>query len=157
MKMSANGLKLLKDWEGCVLKTYLDAAGLKTIGVGHLLTETEKKTGYINIAGNKVEYAHGITLQQALDLLAQDVTPAEEAVNKAVTVSISQNQFDTLVSFAFNVGCGGFRSSTALKMVNQGRYDDVPEWLAKWNRAGGKVCDGLIVRRRNEIKLWETA
>ena len=157
MKMSANGLKLLKDWEGCVLKTYLDAAGLKTIGVGHLLTETEKKTGYINIAGNKVEYAHGITLQQALDLLAQDVTPAEEAVNKAVTVPISQNQFDTLVSFAFNVGCGGFRSSTALKMVNQGRYDDVPGWLAKWNRAGGKVCDGLIVRRRNEIKLWETA
>jgi len=157
MKMSANGLKLLKDWEGCVLKTYLDAAGLKTIGVGHLLTETEKKTGYINIAGSKVEYAHGITMQQALDLLAQDVTPAEEAVNKAVTVPISQNQFDTLVSFAFNVGCGGFRSSTALKMVNQGRYDDVPGWLAKWNRAGGKVCDGLIVRRRNEIKLWETA
>lgn len=154
MKTSTNGLQLLKQWEGVVLHVYRDAAGLDTIGVGHLLTATEKKTGYINIAGNRVEYAHGITEAQALDLLAQDVAPAENAVNTAVTVQLTQNQFDALVSFAFNVGCGGFRSSTALKMVNAGRMDEVPEWLAKWNKAGGKVCDGLIVRRRNEIALW---
>lgn len=148
MRMSRNGLELLKEWEGCILHIYKDAAGLATIGIGHLLTESDKKSG---------RFDKGITMEQALDLLAKDVAPAEEAVNKAVTVPLSQNQFDTLVSFAFNVGCGGFRSSTALKMVNEGRFEDVPEWLAKWNKAGGKVCDGLIVRRRNEIKLWETA
>lgn len=154
MKMSENGLRLLTEWEGCILHVYKDQAGYPTIGVGHLLTETEKKTGYINIAGNKVEYAHGITEGQATALLAQDVRPAEAAVNAAVKTEINQNQFDALVSFAFNVGVGGFRSSTALKKINEGKLDEVPAWLAKWNKAGGKVCDGLVVRRRNEIKLW---
>lgn len=154
MKMSENGLRLLTEWEGCILHVYKDQAGYPTIGVGHLLTETEKKTGYVNIAGNKVEYSHGITKEQALLLLAQDVRPAEAAVNSAVTTALSQNQFDALVSFTFNVGAGGFRSSTALKKINEGKLSEVPDWIAKWNKAGGKVCDGLIERRRNEIELW---
>jgi lysozyme len=153
-KMSANGLRLLKQWEGVVLHVYKDSAGLDTIGVGHLITPVEKKTGFINIAGNRVDYARGITESQAMSLLAQDVIPAENAVNAAVKTIITQNQFDALVSFAFNVGCGGFRSSTALKMINTEQFDKVPEWLAKWNKASGEVNDGLIVRRRNEIKLW---
>ena len=154
MKMSANGLEKLKEWEGQVLHVYRDAAGLKTIGIGHLLTEAEKKTGYINIAGQQVEFAHGITERQALGLLAQDVAPAESAVNKAVDVPINQNQFDALVSFAFNVGTNGMRSSTAIAMLNAGKTEQVVPWLAKWNKAGGKVCDGLVVRRRNEIALF---
>lgn len=154
MKMSANGLEKLKEWEGVILHVYRDAAGLKTIGIGHLLTESEKKTGVIKIAGNLVEYADGITERQALDLLAQDVAPAEAAVNKAVVVPINQNQFDALVSFAFNVGTNGMRSSTAIAMLNAGKVEQVAPWLAKWNKAGGRVNDGLIVRRRNEIKLF---
>jgi lysozyme len=156
MKMSSNGLKLLKDWEGQILHVYRDAAGLQTIGIGHLLTASEKKTGLISIAGKKVEYSHGITEQQALDLLAQDVVPAESAVNASVTATINQNQFDALVSFAFNVGCGGFRSSTALRMINTEQFDKVPEWLAKWNKCAGKINDGLVTRRKNEVELFNT-
>lgn len=154
MKMSENGLELLKEWEGCILHVYKDAAKLDTIGIGHLITSAEKAQGYITIKGERVLFAGGITEQQALNLLAQDVAPAEAAVNKAVAVPINQNQFDALVSFAFNVGTAGMRSSTAVAMLNAGKADQVPPWLAKWNKAGGKVCDGLVVRRRNEIALF---
>jgi lysozyme len=157
MEMSEHGLELLKDWEGCILHAYKDSAGLPTIGIGHLLTASEKAAKSILINGEHVPYLSGITERQALDLLAQDVSPAVAAVNKAVTVSVTQNQFDALVSFAFNIGTNGMRSSTAVAMLNAGKIDEVPGWLAKWNKAGGKVCDGLIVRRRNEIALFQTA
>lgn len=154
MKISENGLKFLKDAEGCVLHTYKDSAGYPTIGIGHLLSGIEKLKGFINIGGKHVEFEHGITEQQALDLLAQDVKPAEDAVNTAVKVPITQNQFDALVSFAFNVGCGGFRQSTALKLLNEGKVDEVGPWLSKWNKAGGHVDDGLVSRRKAEIDLF---
>lgn len=154
MKMSENGLKFLKDHEGQILHVYKDSAGYPTIGIGHLLSGIEKVKGVVNIAGKQVIIANGITEQQALDLLAQDVQPAEDAVNAAVKVPLTQNQFDALVSFAFNVGCGGFRSSTALKMINEGRMDEVGPWLAKWNKAAGKTDEGLVSRRKAEIDLF---
>lgn len=148
MKMSAKGLQFLKDVEGVVLHVYRDSAGLPTIGIGHLLTHEEN-------VGNK--YANGITLEEALQILASDVTPAENRVNALVKVPLTQNQFDTLVSFAFNVGTGAFASSTLLRNLNAGCYDQVPTQLARWNKVSGKVCDGLITRRNNEIKLWNGA
>ena len=157
MKLSENGLEFLKNAEGMILHVYKDAAGLPTIGIGHLLTSAEKASGFVNIAGKAVEVAHGITEQQALDLLAQDVAPAETAVSKAVTAPMSQNQFDAFVSMAFNIGTNGFRSSTAVAMFNAGELDQVPVWMAKWNKAGGKVCEGLVERRANEIALFQTA
>lgn len=160
MKMSANGLEFLKEAEGCVLHVYKDQAGKPTIGVGHLLTPSERRNGVINIAGKQVIYAPAITMQQALDLLAQDVKPVEDVINEAVKVTLNQNQFDALVSFTFNVGIGGFRSSTALKVLNAGDYNDVPLWLAKWNKVTVdgvlKVCDDLVSRRAKECELWRT-
>jgi lysozyme len=154
MQMSEQGLELLKQWEGFKSKVYKDSAGLPTIGVGHLITQSEKTSGAIVINGLAVEYANGLTDQQVLDLLGQDVQPAEQAVNNGVKVALNQDQFDALVSFTFNTGTGAFSSSTLLKVLNQGQYDQVPNQLRRWNKAGGQVVQGLVNRRENEIKLW---
>ena len=154
MQMSQHGLQLLEQWEGFKLQVYKDSAGLPTIGVGHLITKSEQASGTININGVPVPYAGGLTQQQVTDLLAQDVVPAQNAVNNGVKVALNQNQFDALVSFTFNVGVGAFAGSTLLKVLNQGQYDQVPTQLLRWTRAGGKVVQGLVNRRNNEIKLW---
>lgn len=154
MQMSQHGLQLLEQWEGFKLQVYKDSAGLPTIGVGHLITKSEQASGTININGVPVKYAGGLTQQQVTDLLAQDVVPAQNAVNNGVKVALNQNQFDALVSFTFNVGVGAFTSSTLLKVLNQGQYDQVPTQLLRWTKAGGKVVQGLVNRRNNEIKLF---
>jgi lysozyme len=154
MQMSENGLTLLTQWEGFKLTVYKDSAGLPTIGVGHLLTKSELSSGKITINGVPVDYTDGLTEQQVTDLLGQDVEPASAAVNSGVKVPLDQNQFDALVSFTFNVGVGAFTGSTLLKLLNQKQYDQVPTQLLRWTRAGGKVVQGLVNRRNNEIKLW---
>ena len=154
MKVSEHGLDLLKQWEGFESKIYKDSAGLPTIGVGHLLTKSELTSGKIVINGAPVQYAAGLTDQQVLDLLSQDLDPAAQAVSKNVKVALSQNQFDALVSFVFNVGVAAFTGSTLLKLANQGQYDQVPAQLRRWNKSGGQVVQGLINRREKEIKLW---
>ncbi len=154
MQTSENGLELLKQWEGFKLKVYKDSAGLATIGVGHLITKPELSSGKIVINGVAVQYAGGLTEQQVLDLLGQDVKPAEQSVNNGVKVPLNQNQFDALVSFTFNVGGGAFTGSTLLKVLNQNQYTEVPNQLLRWTKAGGKVVQGLLNRRQNEIKLW---
>jgi lysozyme len=154
MEMSEHGLGLLQKWEGFELKVYKDSAGLPTIGVGHLLTRSELTSGKIVIDGVPVQYSAGLTNQQALDLLGQDVKPAERAVNTGVKVTINQNQFDALVSFTFNVGVAAFTSSTLLKVLNQQQNDQVPTQFLRWVRSGGQVVQGLLNRRQNEISLW---
>jgi lysozyme len=156
MQMSENGKKLLTEWEGFKLEVYKDSAGLDTIGVGHLLTKTELESGNIVIDGTAVPYHHGLTKQQVMDLLGQDLKRFEKAINDNVTVALNQNQFDALVSFAFNVGVGNFERSTLLKVLNQGKYDEVPNQLRRWNKAGGRVVQGLINRREKEINLWNS-
>jgi len=154
MQISQNARKLLAQWEGVRNAVYDDAAGLPTIGVGHLLTQDELDSGTIEINGQVVEYRHGLSDQQVLDLLSQDLVGFVKAVDKAVQVPLSQNQFDALVSFAFNVGTGAFEKSTLLKVLNQGQYDQVPGQLRRWVKADGKTVDGLVNRREKEIALW---
>jgi len=155
MQMSEHGLGLLEKWEGFELNVYKDSAGLPTIGVGHLLTKSELSSGKIVLNGSSVQYSGGLTNQQVLDLLGQDVKPAELAVNNGVKVALNQNQFDALVSFTFNVGVGAFTDSTLLKVVNQQQYDAVPTQFLRWVRSGGQVVQGLVNRRQNEISLWD--
>ena len=156
MQMSTHGLELLEQWEGFKPNVYKDSAGLPTIGVGHLLTKSELSSGKIAINGLPVQYSNGLTDQQVLDLLSQDVKPAEQAVTNNVKVPLNQNQFDALVSFTFNVGVGAFTSSTLLKVLNQQQYTEVPTQLLRWTRAGGQVVQGLVNRRQNEINLWNS-
>lgn len=154
MNISESGKKLLAQWEGFKRTVYKDVAGLPTIGVGHLLTRNELSSGKIIIANETVRYNDGLTEQQVYDLLDQDLDPAEGVVNESVRVSLSQNQFDALVSFAFNVGTSAFRNSTLLKRLNAGEYAEVPAQLRRWVHAGGKTVKGLVIRRNHEIELW---
>lgn len=161
MKLSDNGKRLLAEWEGEILHVYRDAAGLPTIGIGHLLTKSELSTNTIRINGVVVPLGN-ITDQQALDLLGQDVEPAEACVNTRVTVPITQSQFDALVIFAFNIGTGGFSSSSALTDINNGNLDNVPNDLMKWDKITDPqtkqhvLSAGLVNRRQKEIDLWNS-
>lgn len=154
MQMDAKGLGLLKKWEGSSNTVYKDSSGYPTIGVGHLLTKAELSSGKIVIGVNTVKTHLPITEDQIVELLAQDLVLCEKSVNTKVKVKLSQNQFNALVSFAFNVGTPSFEASTLLKVLNNGYYDQVPIQLRRWNKSGGKVVQGLINRRENEIALF---
>ena len=154
MQMSENGQRKVADWEGFKHRAYHDAAGKLTIGVGHLLTRSELSAGEIWIQGAAVRYAAGLTDRQVLDLLAQDLEGAENAVNECVEVELQQNQFDALVSFCFNVGATAFKNSTLLRRLNQGGYEEVPAQLRRWVHCRGVVVPGLVSRREHEIALW---
>ncbi|MCF6356126.1 MAG: lysozyme [Candidatus Polarisedimenticolaceae bacterium] len=156
MQMSKNGRKLLAEWEGFETAAYKDSAGLDTIGVGHLITKTESGSGEIEINGEPIKYADGLTEAQVYALLGQDLQRFDKAVSESVKTPLNQNQFDALVSFSFNVGVWNFKSSTLLKKLNEGDYVEVPNQLRRWNKAGGKVVQGLVNRREKEINLWES-
>lgn len=156
MQVGQAGKQLFKEWEGLRTHVYLDSGGEPTIGIGHLLTRDERASGKIWINGQPVRYANGLTEQQCWDLLEQDLDIAEAAVNDRVIVPLTQNQFDALVSFAFNVGAEAFRKSTLVRALNQGQYDQVPTQLRRWVRDNGVVVPGLVNRREKEIDLWNT-
>lgn len=140
MNISSNGLILIKTFEGYKNTAYQDVVGVWTIGYG-----TTK-----NVHAGMV-----VTLQQAEDMLRQDVAAFEAAVTKLVTVPINQNKFDALVSFAYNLGVGSLAKSTLLVYVNSGKFDKAALEFSKWNRAGGKVVQGLTNRRELESILFQ--
>lgn len=144
MEISSAGINLIKEFEGVRLKAYKCPAGVYTIGVGHT-----------SAAGPPVvKQGMEITNAQAMKILSQDLIQFENGVDAAVKVPLTQNQFDALVSFTFNVGLGAFQKSTLLKKLNAGQYDAVPAELMKWTKAGGKELPGLVRRRRAEAALW---
>jgi lysozyme len=155
MRISEKGLRLLMQWEGFRPSAYDDGAGYPTIGVGHKLRPEEAQAGAVNIGGQAVPYAGGITEPQAEALLRQDLAMVEAAVNSQVAKALSQNQFDALVSLAFNVGVGAFSRSTLLRLINAGRLDAVPNEFMRWVYAGQKKVPGLVRRREMEVALWE--
>jgi len=141
--ISDEGLQLLKQWEGLRLAAYKDVGGVWTIGYGSTF---EVKLGDI------------ITSAEATRRLMRDLAKFELVVNEAVQVSLPDNQFAALVSFAYNVGAEAFRTSTLLRKLNAGGYESVPGELARWNKVTihGKRTEsvGLTNRRAAEIGLW---
>jgi len=97
-----------------------------------------------------------ITKAQGEAILKKDLKKYEKAVNDYVRVQLTQEQFDALVSFCYNVGPGNFKKSSVLRYVNARRFDDVPSRLMLWNKAGGKVLRGLTRRRAAEGELWSS-
>jgi len=122
------------------LTAYDDGSGNWTIGCGH--------------SGPEVHEGLTITREQADAQFKADVRPCEAAVNANVTAPLTQNQFDALCSFAFNIGIGAFQTSTLLKVLNAGKYEQVPAEMLKWVHSGGKVNTGLVNRRNSEIGQW---
>ena len=139
VETSENGIELIKDFEGRRLVAYQDSVGVWTIGYGHTKTAHEDKL---------------IIKSTADRLLAEDLAEFEKYVDTYVTVALTQNQFDALVSWTFNLGPGNLKESTMLKKLNQGLYAEVPDEMRRWNKAGGKVLEGLIRRREAEAKLF---
>lgn len=154
--MYFNSLELLEKLEGFSNVVYIDTAGKKTIGIGHLLSAEELLTSKIRINGQYIDYSLGITKRQCYDLCMQDLERFCEAVDETIKVNLSRNQFDALVIFCYNIGIRAFKESTLVKLLNQGEYDNVPDQLLRWNKAGGVVVHGLTNRRKAEIKLWNT-
>jgi len=141
MKISQEGLSLIKKFEGLRLKAYKCSANVLTIGYGHTgeVKETDK-----------------ITLEEADSLLEKDIAKFEEYVSDNVIVKLNQSQFDALVAWTFNLGPGNLRESTMLKKLNNQEYESVPFEMRRWNKAGGKTLDGLIRRREAESLLFES-
>lgn len=145
MKTSNTGRKFIEHWEGLILHTYDDGTGTPTIGYGHTTA-----------AGNPVVVAGmTITADQADQILAQDLGKVENQVNSLVKVSLTQNQFDALVSFQFNTGA--LATSSALRFLNAGQYDQAAKAMTLYNRAGGRVMQGLVNRRTAEMHLFNTS
>lgn len=153
-RMSDRGRKMLIELEGSPSRAYRDVAGFLTIGVGHMLTRSELTSGKVSIGGSAVHWRDGLSDEQIGLLLAQDLGRFEHAVAEGVKVSLSQERFDVLVSFAFNNGVEAFKGSTLLRWVNAGRLSEVPEQMRRWIYAGGEMHDGLVTRREAEIKRW---
>jgi lysozyme len=141
MVYSPNGRAMTEQFEGLRLTSYQDSVGVWTIGYGHT---------------SGVAAGMTCTQEQADAWLAQDVEGAAYVVNSVVTAPLNQNQFDALVDFVFNLGSGNFQSSTLLKYLNQGDYQDASGQFPLWNHAGGVVVAGLTARRLAEQKLFDT-
>ena len=138
-KMGAAGLKIVKQFEGCKLSAYRCPAGIWTIGYGS--TGPHVKPGMV------------ITRQRADALLQDDLARFEAAVDNAAPRA-SQNQFDAMVAFAFNVGITAFTKSTLLRKHKAGDFAGARAEFARWNKAGGKVLPGLTRRRAAEAALY---
>ena len=145
MKIDDKGLSLIKQFEGCSLVPYLDSVGVATIGYGC--------TRYEN--GTKVSMADmPISQQRADELLRHLVVEFEDGVNKLVSVNISQNQFNALVSFAFNLGLNSLKNSTLLQRFNSGDTLDATCEFTRWRFANKKPLKGLLRRRLAEASLF---
>jgi len=141
VKISLEGLSLIKKFEGCKLEAYYCSGGVLTIGYGH--TGGVKETDVI-------------TQEEADKLLKGDVLKFEQHVEDNVIVELDQSQFDALVAWTFNLGPGNLRESTMLKKLNDSDYASVPSEMKRWNKAGGKTLDGLIRRRNAEALLFQS-
>lgn len=139
---SPAGRRMIASFEGCRLESYRCAAGKWTVGYGRATADI--RPGMV------------ITQAQAEAFLDEDLKRFEDGVNRLVKVPLSQNQFDALVSFAFNLGLRTLENSTLLKMLNAGRYSAAAEQMARFCHSGGQVLPGLVRRRAAERDLFLT-
>jgi lysozyme len=146
IKASSKCIDLIKRFEGLSLKPYLCPANVPTIGYGSTL--------YAN--GSRVRMSDRPLSQQEADvLLNHEVDKFAKIVDSMTRDDVSQNQFDALVSFCFNVGGGALKSSTLLRKVNANPSDaTIKAEFLRWNKAGGRVLKGLTTRREAEANLY---
>jgi lysozyme len=144
MATSRVGIDLITSFEDLRLNAYDDGVGVWTIGFG--------TTVYPN--GIRVKKGDVCSLDQAKAYFAFDLKRFERAVNSSVKVTLNQNQFDALVSLAYNIGQTGFKESTLVKKLNAGDYAGAADQFKFWNKGGGKVLKGLVRRRAAEAELF---
>jgi len=140
MRTGRDGVELIRHFEGCRFDAYLCPAGVWTIGYGHTAD---------------VKEGDSIDQEAAEAFLIEDLEKFEQAVMRLVEVPLTQQQFDALVSWTFNLGAGNLAESTLLRKLNNYQYAEVPEQMMRWVRAGGQVLDGLVRRRAAEAALFQ--
>lgn len=152
-QIGSAGLRLIKEFEGCLKSIgggkfvpYICPAGVLTIGWGHT-----------NAHGRQFTQDDIWSQRDCDKALAEDLSGFERAVEKLVKVKLNQNQFDALVSFAYNCGEGALAKSTLLRKLNAGDYDGAAREFGKWTKGGGRVLNGLVRRRNAEAKLFSSA
>lgn len=139
-KLSPDGLAMIERFESFSATPYPDYKGM-SIGYGHLI-----KAG---------ESLATVTPELAAQMLGNDVAWAEAVVNNSVSVALSQEQFDALVSLAFNIGEDAFKKSTLVRLLNSGDYQGAAAQFDRWNHAGGQVLQALTDRRAAERELFQ--
>ena len=144
MSVSNKGVDLICEFEGKRLVAYDDGVGVWTIGFGTIKYPS----------GNRVKKGDTCTLEQAKEYMRHDLIEFEHAVNSSVKAPLTQNQFDALVSLAYNIGSSAFKSSTLVKKLNTGDYQGAADQFNVWINAGGKRMQGLVNRRDREKLLF---
>ncbi len=134
-------IEFIKLFEGCRLHVYIDIAGLKTIGIGHLIRKGE-------------DFSAGITREQAEELLKKDLLNSAASIMRLISSPLSENQYASLLSFAFNLGGGALQRSSLRSKLNRYEYLDASEEFKKWVWAGNRISKGLIRRREAEKLLF---
>lgn len=144
MQTSDKGIALIKQFEGCKLTAYQDSVGVWTIGYGWTQP----------VDGKPVRAGMTIKQETAERLLKTGLVSYEIDVSRLVKVSLTQGQFDALVSFTYNLGARSLSTSTLLRKLNAGDYAGAADEFLRWNKAGGKVLNGLTRRREAERALF---
>ena len=146
MRLGSKGLELIKSFEGFYSKPYLDPIGIPTIGYGATYYPNKKKVTMKD---------KPLTEKEASNLLKEMMVTYENDVKRLVKRELNQNQFDALVSFTYNLGSANLGKSTLLKKINANPCDKtIKDEFLKWNKAGGKVLNGLTRRRNAEAELY---
>lgn len=139
MTISQKGIDLIKGFEGCKLFAYRDSVGIPTIAYGHT---------------KDVKMGMSITQKQAEEFLKSDIKPIERLLN-GMGINYTQNQFDALVSWIFNLGEGNFKKSTMYKNIVARKSDiEITDQMVKWYNAGGRPLAGLMRRRVAEANMF---
>lgn len=158
METSKQGIDLIIHFEGIKLKPYLCPANKVTVGVGKVLLDNNEKMleGKEGLEKAKKLFPElqEITREKAVELLHEDLEPYEKSIN-SLDLSFKQQEFDSLVSFIYNLGFKSLLSSTLLKRIKS-KQGDIEEAFLMWNKCNGKVLDGLTKRRKAEATLFLT-
>ncbi|MCM2759589.1 lysozyme [Enterobacter hormaechei subsp. steigerwaltii] len=144
MQTSEKGIALIKQFEGCKLTAYQDSVGVWTIGYGWTQP----------VDGKPIRAGMTIKQETAERLLKTGLVSYESDVSRLVKVGLTQGQFDALVSFTYNLGARSLSTSTLLRKLNAGDYAGAADEFLRWNKAGGKVLNGLARRREAERALF---
>lgn len=144
MQTSDKGIALIKEFEGCKLTAYQDSVGVWTIGYGWTQP----------VDGKPIRVGMTIKQETAERLLKTGLVSYESDVSRLVKVSLTQGQLDALVSFTYNLGARSLSTSTLLRKLNAGDYAGAADEFLRWNKAGGKVLNGLTRRREAERALF---
>lgn len=144
MQTSDKGIALIKEFEGCKLTAYQDSVGVWTIGYGWTQP----------VDGKPIRAGMTIKQETAERLLKTGLVSYEGDVSRLVKVGLTQEQFDALVSFTYNLGSRSLSTSTLLRKLNAGDYTGAADEFLRWNKAGGKVLNGLTRRREAERALF---